>query len=142
VENTNTSSSVEIDNNIQFNSSSSFYQTSGIIKANDLAKWKVNLGNKDSVVYFWRAKLVSNNPLNDTWIDASFTKINSSFFGFMQSNFDQFNTSQSDKVVFDSIKRQLSFIDNELVLGIQNRRFNHSNMGVIVPYQLNEGVGS
>ena len=132
----------EIDNNIQFNSSSSFYQTSGIFKANDLAKWKVNLGNKDSVVYFWRAKLVSNNPLNDNWIDASFTKINSSFFGFMQSNFNQFNTSQTDKVVFDSIKKQLNFIDNELVLGIQNRRFNHSNMGVIVPYQLNEGVGT
>lgn len=132
----------EIDNNIQFSSTSSFYQTSGIIKANDLAKWKVNLGNKDSVVYFWRAKLISNNPLNDSWIDASFTKINSSSFGFVQSNFDQFNTSQSDKVLFDSIKRQLSFIDNELVLGIQNRRFNHSNMGVIVPYQLNEGVGS
>lgn len=132
----------EIDNNIQFNSSSSFYQTSGLIKANDLAKWKVNLNNADSVVYFWRAKLVSNNPMNDTWIDASFTKINYSLFGFMQSNFDQFNTSQTDKVIFDTIKRQLNFVDNELVLGIQNRRFNHSNMGVIVPYQLNEGVGS
>jgi hypothetical protein len=132
----------EIDNNIQFNSTSAFYQTSGIIKANDVAKWKVYLNNTDSIVYFWRAKLVSNNPLNDTWIEASFTKINNSPFGFMQSNFDQFNTSQTYKVVFDSIKRQLSFIDNELVLGIQNRRFDHSNMGVIVPYQLNEGVGS
>jgi hypothetical protein len=132
----------EIDNNIQFNSSSSFYQNSGIIKANDVAKWKIKLKDVDSVVYFWRAKLVSNNPLIDTWIDASFTKINNSAFGFMQINFDQFNTSQTDKIVFDSINRQLTFIDNELVLGIQNRRFNHSNMGVIIPYQLNEGVGS
>lgn len=133
----------EIDNTTQFNSNSPFYQTSGIIKANDLAKWNLVLPSSDSTVYFWRARLNVPESEGGNWVEASFTKINAGNFGFMQSNFDQYRTtSLLDKVVLDTILKQINFVDNELVLGIQNKRFDHRNMGVIVPYQLNEGVGS
>lgn len=133
----------EIDNTKQFDKNSPFYQTSGIIKANDLATWSLVLPPNDSTVYFWRARLNVPELEGGSWVDASFTKINAGNFGFMQSNFDQYRTaSLLDKLVLDTINKQINFVDNELVLGIQNKRFDHRNMGVIVPYQLNEGVGS
>lgn len=133
----------EIDNSIAFNNTSAFYQNSGIIKANDLAKWKAVLKTNDSIVYFWRAKLNVPENQGGVWVESSFTKINSVAFGFMQSNFDQFSdVSNLDKIIFDSINKQMEFVNTELVLGIQNKRFDHRNMGVIIPYQLNEGVGT
>jgi len=133
----------EIDNSTAFNNASSFYQTSGIIKANDLAKWKTVLKTYDTIVYFWRAKLNVPENQGGVWVESSFTKINNIGFGFMQSNFDQFSHASSlDRIIFDSINKQIEFVNTELVLGIQNKRFDHRNMGVIVPYQLNEGVGT
>ena len=133
----------EMDTSLNFSNSSSFYQKSPIIKTNDLAKWKVVLPSSDSIVYFWRSRL--NLPLNQggEWYISSFTKIINGNQGFRQSKFEQYQNALSiDKIKLDTIKKQLSFIDNELVLGIQNRRFDHRNMGVIVPYQLNAGVGT
>ncbi len=133
----------EIDNSTNFNNSSIFYRNSGVVLGNDIAKWKIKLPTNDTIVYYWRAKINAPENQGGTWINASFTKISNAQFGFMQSEFNQFNNvSAFDKIVFDSIKKQMEFVDNELVLGIQNKRFDHRNMGVIVPYQLNEGVGS
>ncbi len=133
----------EIDNSTAFNNASNFYQTSGIIKANDFAKWKTVLKSNDSIVYYWRAKLNVPENQGGVWIESSFTRINNAGFGFMQSTFDQYsNASSLDKIIFDSINKQMEFVNTELVLGIQNKRFDHRNMGVIVPYQLNEGVGT
>ncbi|MES2381346.1 MAG: C25 family cysteine peptidase [Bacteroidota bacterium] len=133
----------EIDSSLNFNTSSTFYQTSGIIKFNDLAKWKIKLAANDSIVYYWRARF--NLPANQggAWVSASFTKIQNSTFGFRQSAFDQYsNTSFNEETMFNSVKKRLEFADNELNLGMQNKRFDHRNMGVIIPYQLNAGVGS
>jgi hypothetical protein len=133
----------EIDNSTSFNTSSNFYQSSGIIKANDLAKWKTVLKSTDSIVYYWRSKLNVPENQGGVWIESSFIKIKNSSFGFMQSTFEQYtNASELAKIIFDSINKQMEFVNTELVLGIQNKRFDHRNMGVIVPYQLNEGVGT
>jgi hypothetical protein len=133
----------EIDTSINFNTNSPYYQTSGIIKLDDLAKWKTKLQTTDSLVYYWRVRFNVPENQGGVWVNASFTKIANSSFGFRQSSFDQFsNASQTDKILFDNIKRQIAFVDNELSLGMQNKRFDHRNMGVIVPYQLNQGVGT
>ncbi|MBJ7428522.1 MAG: hypothetical protein JHD28_06150, partial [Bacteroidia bacterium] len=102
----------EIDNSTAFNNTSTFYQTSGIIKANDLAKWKTVLKTYDTIVYFWRAKLNVPENQGGVWVESSFTKINNIGFGFMQSNFDQFSHASSlDRIIFDSINKQIEFVN-------------------------------
>ena len=133
----------EIDNSHLFNTNSPFYQTSGIIKANDLVKWKIKLSSLDTTVYYWRVKINVPETQGGIWNNASFTKILNGSYGFMQSTFEQYsNTIAMDKVLVDSIAKQISFVNSELVIGIQNKRFDHRNMGVIIPYQLNQGVGT
>lgn len=133
----------EIDSSLNFSTGSAFYQTSGIIKFNDLARWKVKLAANDSIVYYWRVRFNLPENQGGVWVNASFTKIQNSNFGFRQSAFDQYsNTSFNDETMFNAEKKRMEFADNELNVGIQNKRFDHRNMGVIIPYQLNAGVGS
>jgi len=133
----------EIDTTPNFNSNSSFSQKSLPITSKHLARWKIALGGQDSLVYFWRAKI--NLPENEggTWVQNSFTWIKNGSKGWHQQRYEQVkNASAKTFIQFEDTTRRIVFSNNSLVLGIENRRWDHRRMGVVIPYLLNAGVGS
>jgi len=133
----------EVDSTPSFNSGSIFYQKSLPIRSNHLVKWKIALPNKDSVVYFWRSKI--NLPENEggVWVQQSFTFIKNGNKGWHQQRYEQVkNASSKTFIQFEDTTRRIVFSNNSLVLGIENRRWDHRRMGVVIPYLLNAGVGS
>ncbi|MFN4082741.1 MAG: C25 family cysteine peptidase [Bacteroidia bacterium] len=142
---TNSEYIFEIDNTPYFKISSPFYKTSGVIKSNSLAKWKIKLGNNYKIVY-WRAKLNVPESEGGVWQTSSF------YLESLQSgplnNFGKFdyyqfkNNSASNFIMFNDSTKKVEFADDEFTLGIENRRWDHRRMGVTIPYLLNAGVGS
>lgn len=133
----------EIDTGFGFSVASPFYKNSGIILGTHLANWKVGLKDLDSMVYFWRAKL--NVPENEggNWIYSSFTSIKNHAPGWHQARFEQIrNVSSKTFIELNDTSKKIEFSNNELVLGIENKRWDHRRMGVNIPYLLNAGVGS
>ncbi len=133
----------EIDTSLAFNSASPFYKNSGIIKADNLAKWNVPVMGLDSMAFYWRAKLDLPENQGGVWITQSFTYIKNGPNGWHQRRFNQFkNASAATFISFNDSLQKIEFSDNELVLGMENRRWDHSRMGVVIPYLLNAGVGN
>jgi hypothetical protein len=77
----------EIDTSIQFNPLSSYYKTSGIITAQSLALWKVQLNAKDSQVYFWRSRLNLPESQGGQWNVSSFTLLKNGGEAWRQRKF-------------------------------------------------------
>ena len=131
----------EIDTSIQFNPASSFYQTSGIITAQSLATWQLNLNAKDSQVYFWRSRLNLSESQGGQWNMSSFTYLKNGGEGWRQSNFDQYkNWSLSELMMQNPSTRQLEFADDEKQIGIYVRRWNTALNSFTSPYFLNAQV--
>jgi hypothetical protein len=131
----------ELDTSAKFNSTGIFHLSSGIIKAKNLVEWRVTLPSGDSLTWFWRVKQNLPEAEGGIWSGASFTKINATVEGWHQSKYAQLKQASASRfIVFDDSLQQLSFSNNELVLGMENRRWDHRNMGVTTPYLLNEGV--
>lgn len=84
---------IELDTNYLFNSN--FYKKTVLI-ASPLISWSSILLEKDSTVYYWRAK--STNEKN--WIEGSFLYLKNSNEGFAQFSFPQLLKSTTDKQVY------------------------------------------
>ncbi len=133
----------EIDTSLKFNSSSPFYKNSGIVKGNYFAKWNVPIAGFDSMAFYWRAKLDLPENQGGVWITQSFTYVKNGPHGWHQRQFDQIKNSTTNTfITFNDSAKKIEFSDNELVLGMENRRWDHSRMGVVIPYLLNAGVGN
>lgn len=133
----------ELDTSPYFNSLPPFHMASGSVTGNDLAKWKTILPASDSAVYFWRSRINLPFDQGGAWTHSSFTYIKNATEGYRQSHFHQYSQSASlSKLKTDTLLRRIEFVDNEMTLGIENKRFDHRLMGVTKPYLLNAGVGS
>lgn len=131
----------EIDTSVQFNPASSFYKTSGVITAQSLATWKVQLNAKDSQVYFWRSRLNLPESQGGQWNMSSFTYMKNGGEAWRQSNFDQYkNWSSSELMMQNPTTRQLEFADDEKQIGIYVRRWNTALNSFTSPYFLNAQV--
>jgi len=133
----------EMDTSLAFSPASPFYKKSPTIVSNHLASWKVSVKGADSLVYYWRAKLDLPENEGGVWITRSFTYLSKASEGWHQQRYEQVrNASAQTFIQFNDSLRKSEFSDNALVLGIENRRWDHSRMGVTIPYLLNAGVGS
>jgi len=133
----------EIDTSIYFNASNPFYKNSGIIKSSNLGRFKFKLDAGDSMVYYWRARLNLSPEQGGLWVYSNFTFMKDEESGYRQSKYYQVkNITASDKIVFDSSQGTINFAVDERVITINNRRWNHSNMGIFNPYIINAGVGA
>jgi hypothetical protein len=133
----------EIDTSLTFLETSPFYRKSEVITANHLAKWDVPLTSNDSMVYYWRAKLNLPESEGGIWVTQSFVHINQGPEGWHQRKYQQIrNASAQTFIEFNDTTNKIEFSNNELVLGIENRRWDHRRMGVVIPYLLNAGVGT
>lgn len=131
---------IELDTSIDFNSPS--LRSSGVLLANDLAKWKIILTSVDTTVYYWRARLNVPVEQGGIWVGQSFTHIKNGRTGWTQRAFDQYATSVSQTgILFDTLQRKIGFQKNARPLRVQIARWAHSNMGVLDPYPLNPRVG-
>ena len=94
--NSNASIIIEVDSSKNF--TSNFKKTfSGI--ASPLLNWKTNLSDKDSTVYYVRAKLASNV----NWVESSFIYIKNSTEGFAQNSFYQLEkTTTNNQIILEN----------------------------------------
>ncbi len=108
--NTNNQFVFEIDTSYQFNSPWKKRDSStsivGMIK-----KWPVKLlGTRDSIVYYWRAKIYTGTIQGGDFVERSFIHIFDNASGWSQSHFPQFYpSSQLTGMELDREKRQFKF---------------------------------
>ncbi|MDZ4667789.1 MAG: C25 family cysteine peptidase [bacterium] len=132
----------ELDTSINFSPASPFYQKSNTIISTHLAKWAVSVKAPDSLVYYWRAKLDLPENEGGVWVTRSFTYIGNGPEAWHQQRYEQVrNASSKTFTQFNDSAKAIEFSDNALVLGMENRRWDHGRMGVITPYLLNAQVG-
>ncbi len=133
----------EIDTSLKFNVNSPYYKNSGIVKGNYFAQWNVPITGLDSMAFYWRAKLDLPENQGGVWVTQSFTYVKNGPHGWHQRQFDQIkNSSTNTFISFNDSVKKIEFSNNEFVLGMENRRWDHSRMGVVIPYLLNAGVGN
>ncbi len=133
----------ELDTSLAFNKSSSFFKESGPISQNGLASFQFKLNSTDTQVYFWRAKINVSEDKGGTWQIGSFTHIPNGLTGWRQSVYSQVkDVSETRFILFNDSLKSTEFTNNELTLGIENRRWDHRRMGVVIPYLLNALVGN
>lgn len=133
----------ELDTSATFSGGSVFYQKSAPILSKHLVRWKVKVSGTDSLVYYWRAKINLPENQGGVWVQQSFTYINKGRNGWHQQRYEQVkNASAKTFIQFEDTTKRIVFSNNSLVLGIENRRWDHRGMGVNTPYLLNAGVGS
>jgi hypothetical protein len=133
----------ELDTSFAFNKSSSFFKESGPISQNGLASFQFKLNSKDTQVYFWRVKMNISEDKGGIWQIGSFTHIPNGPSGWRQSLYSQVkDVSDTRFVLFNDSLKSTEFTNNELTLGIENRRWDHRRMGVVIPYLLNALVGN
>ena len=83
-------------------------QTSPVFQGSQFGAWKPELFNKDSMVYYWRAKKVL--PDETSWVQRSFMYINNSPSGWAQGHYDQLKRSKTQNLTFlDAPARRLEF---------------------------------
>jgi hypothetical protein len=131
----------EADTAADFSSTGVYHKSSGVIKADALVNWQFITPKQDSLTWFWRVKL--NLPENEggIWSGRSLTYINAPLQGWHQNKYAQYKQASAARyILFKDSLKQLEFSDNELVIGMENKRWDHRNMGVTTPYLLNEGV--
>lgn len=130
----------EIDTSLNFSPQSAFFD-SVLVKGSALLSWKKKIPGNDSTVFYWRSRL--NVPENEggVWVTQSFTHIVGGAAGWRQSKYEQIkNVTARNFINFNDSLKKIEFADNELAIGIENMRWNPSNMGVIIPYRLNAAV--
>lgn len=133
----------EIDTSLNFTVTSPLYRSSGPVLSGPVAQWTISLIKTDSMVYFWRARLNLPENQGGRWVTGSFVYLGSGPEGWHQQDYRQFrNTTDRNLIAFNDSSGKFEFSNNELSLGIENRRWDHRRMGVIIPYLLNAGVGS
>ena len=100
----------EIDTSYLFNSPWLKRDSAGSI-VGQIKKWKVKLlGNRDSIVYYWRARIDVGSLSGGNYIDRSFIHIFDNAPGWSQSHFPQFYpTSVLKDIELDKNKRQFQF---------------------------------
>lgn len=133
----------ELDTSALFNSSGTWHRKSGAISASHLVQWPVIIPSIDSLTWYWRVKLNVPEAEGGIWDTRSFTYLKGHQPGWYQGSYHQLKqASQSRFLSFVDTLQQIQFSDNELVLGMENRRWDHRGMGVVIPYLLNEGAGN
>ncbi len=96
----------EIDTTPKFNSP--FLRKSPDVSGDQFGEWQPQLLNKDSTVYYWRAKKL--RPDETDWIQRSFMYIDSSANGWAQGHFKQLQRNKTESMTyFDSPVRKLAF---------------------------------
>lgn len=96
----------EIDTTPKFNSP--VLRKSPSISGDQFGEWQPQLLNKDSTVYYWRAKKL--RPDETDWIQRSFMYIDSSANGWAQGHFNQLRRNKTQSMTyFDSPRRKLAF---------------------------------
>ena len=122
----------EIDTTYTFNSPWLKRDSSASI-VGQLKTWKTKLlGNKDSIVYYWRAKINTGSIQGGFWSDRSFIHILDHAPGWSQSDFPQFYPSStlqsieldrnSEKFVFSSTAEKIfvnTWLDKKPNFGIK-----------------------
>jgi hypothetical protein len=132
---------MELDTASNFASKGMFHMSSGVIKAKHLVQWKTQIPSIDSLTWFWRVKQNLPEAEGGIWSAQSFTHIKANVEGWNQNKYAQLKQASATRfIVFEDSLQRISFSNNELVLGMENRRWDHRNMGVTTPYLLNEGV--
>ncbi len=132
----------EIDTSLNFSPASSFFD-SVEVTGSSLISWKKKIPVTDSMVFYWRSRLNVPEKEGGVWVTQSFTHIIDGPQGWRQSKYEQIkNVSARNFIQFNDSLQKIEFADNELALGIENKRWDHSNMGVIIPYRLNAAVGA
>lgn len=133
----------ELDTSLNFSKQSSYFRESGPVLQKGLASYSFKLNSTDTQVYYWRAKINVSANQGGIWQTGSFTHIPNSTDGWRQSRYEQVkDVSNSRFVLFNDSLHHTEFTNNELSLGIENRRWDHRRMGVVIPYLLNALVGN
>ncbi len=132
---------MELDTASNFASIGMYHLSSGVIKAKHLVQWKTQIPSIDSLTWFWRVKQNLPEAEGGIWSGQSFTHIKANVEGWHQDKYAQLKQASATRfIVFEDSLQRISFSNNELVLGMENRRWDARNMGVTIPYLLNEGV--
>ena len=78
-----------------------------------IQKWKIKLlGNSDSIVYYWRAK-INTGGIEGSYIDRSFVHIFNHQPGWSQSHFPQFYpSSKLNKIKLNRLRREFEYTTN------------------------------
>ncbi len=78
-----------------------------------IQKWKIKLlGTRDSIVYYWRAK-INTGGIEGAYIDRSFVHIFNHEPGWSQSHFPQFYpSSKLNKIKLNKIRREFEYTTN------------------------------
>ena len=97
-----------------------------------LQNWQTKLlGIRDSIVYYWRAKLNTSSIAGGTWVERSFIHIFNNAPGWSQSHFPQFLPSSSvNGVVLDKALRQFKFNVNAEYVYVQTATDPFPNYGI------------
>lgn len=108
-----------------------------------LASFSIVQRQSDTTIWFWRARMDLPSNQGGDWQNSSFTWIPNADRGFRQAGYNQTKQiSASRFIVLNDSNKTWEFTDNELILGIENRRWDHRRMGVTIPYLLNALVGN
>ncbi len=110
----------ELDTAYNFNSP---FKKQGIINAESLASWQVNLlsgSSSDSTVYYWRTKFAqANQGEDDSWTRSSFVYINNGPEGWAQAAFPQFYQDQKRGIVQDIQQKRWKFEEPESYIKVR-----------------------
>ncbi|MBU6324769.1 MAG: hypothetical protein KJS92_04710, partial [Bacteroidetes bacterium] len=124
---------IELDTTPRFNSP--WTKRSGAFNSEPLVQWKVALNPpRDSVVYYWRARINAGSAEGGRWSTRSFTYIKSHGTGWMQQSGFQYSTVVSDNslssLIADTLSRKLRFGPLMKKLYVDAEYANRSNKGV------------
>lgn len=132
----------EFDTSLNFSQNSPFFD-SVIITGSALTSWIKILPVIDSTVFYWRARLNVPTDQGGVWVTQSFTYIKNGPTGWRQSKYAQIrDVTGSNLIAFNDTLQRIEFSRYNLTLGIEDKRWDHSRMGVTIPYLLNAGVGT
>lgn len=123
-----TGSYFEIDTNLTF--SSPWVKRSPLISGSHLMKWQPNLLNKDTVVYYWRARLDIDSGQAGEWETRSFTFIRNSPEGWSQSHFQQYTSIFADDIIIDTTIRRFRFQKFFEYLTLKTHPFLSAGLGI------------
>jgi hypothetical protein len=97
-----------------------------------LREWKVKLlGNKDSIVYYWRARINTGTIQGGIWSERSFIHIFDNSPGWSQSHFPQFYpTSSLNRIVLNKNGRKFDFSETAEKIYINTAYQKFANFGI------------
>ena len=99
-------------------------------------------GIRDSLVYFWRARLDLPDSLGGFWIQRSFTFLSNQSPGWSQSHADHWLTVSKDSILYNNSNNLFGFDSLSVELKILAERFFTSGRGVYISGKQPAGSGS